>query len=271
MNAQIIPFDFNSQTVRVLGEDPEKPLFVAQDIAKILGYKRPKDAIRRFCVGASKRRPIIDRLGRAQNMRVIHEPDVYRLIFGSNLPEATSFQNWVFEEVLPSIRKTGRYGSAPSTLTPAQQRHIQNRVAYLGDTQVLTPYEAIMASLEKQFNVESFRDIPADQYPAVCRWLKCEPEYEHEVDEAQLLVDALKKQNAVPLREIFASPMTSRLFLVIRDGKLALVKDLSGYSIVRADGYKKVSQNIHRLQEQLQWLEGRRDDDVLELEMISLH
>ena len=49
--------------------------------------------------------------GGMQKVRVIYEPDLYRLIFGSKLKSAIKFQNWVFEEVLPKIRQQGYYSS----------------------------------------------------------------------------------------------------------------------------------------------------------------
>ena len=57
----------------------------------------------------AKHHPIADRMGRCQEMRVITEPDVYRLVFGSKLETAERFQDWVFSEVLPQIRRTGAY------------------------------------------------------------------------------------------------------------------------------------------------------------------
>lgn len=62
-----------------------------------------------------KHHPIVDSLGRSQSARFITEPDLYRLITHSKLPEAEKFEAWVFEEVLPSIRKHGMYAT-PATI-----------------------------------------------------------------------------------------------------------------------------------------------------------
>ena len=102
-------FNFQDHTVRVVLDDDNQPMFVAKDIATILGYADTSRAINAHCGGAVILRPISDSLGRSQEMRVIYEPDLYRLIFGSKLPSAQQFQNWVFEEVLPSIRTKGAY------------------------------------------------------------------------------------------------------------------------------------------------------------------
>lgn len=82
--------------------------FPATRCAKILGYKEPEKAIREKCKGVSK----IDTptAGGTQQVNYIPEGDLYRLIVSSKLPAAEKFERWVFDEVLPSIRKTGGYG-----------------------------------------------------------------------------------------------------------------------------------------------------------------
>lgn len=104
-------FNFKSEAVRIFADDPENPLFVATDVAKTLGYKHAASAIKTHCNGVVKHHPL-QTSGGLQQVRVIKEPDVYRLIFGSKLESAAAFQDWVFEEVLPSIRKTGSYNAS---------------------------------------------------------------------------------------------------------------------------------------------------------------
>lgn len=112
MNSQLIPFSFESHSIRVVQIDGD-PWFVGKDVAEVLGYKDPTTAIRSHCRGVQKLHPIPDSLGRAQEARILNEPDVFRLIVGSTLPEAQRFEAWLFEEVLPQIRKTGRYEAKP--------------------------------------------------------------------------------------------------------------------------------------------------------------
>lgn len=83
--------------------------FCAKDIAAALGYSNTVDAVGRHCRGVAKRYPILDSLGRTQDATFISEPDVFRLIVSSKLPTAQRFEAWVFEEVLPSIHRTGGY------------------------------------------------------------------------------------------------------------------------------------------------------------------
>jgi len=87
----------------------DEPYFVAKDVAAALGYKDTNNAVKQHCRGVVKCHPIKDRLERTQEVRVIMESDIYRLVIGSKLPEAEKFEAWVFEEVLPSIRKHGAF------------------------------------------------------------------------------------------------------------------------------------------------------------------
>ena len=88
-------------------EENGKILFCGSDVAKALGYRRPKDAITAHCKGAVKRRLLTN--GGAQEMKMISEGDVYRLISHSRLPSAEKFESWIFDDVLPTIRRTGGY------------------------------------------------------------------------------------------------------------------------------------------------------------------
>ena len=96
--------DFGS--IRVL-EENGKYLFCGADAARALGYARPNEAVSKHCKGTLKRRTLTT--GGMQEMLFIPEGDLYRLIVHSKLPSAEQFEQWVFDEVLPTIRKTGGY------------------------------------------------------------------------------------------------------------------------------------------------------------------
>ncbi len=93
-----------------------KPYFVANDVAKALGYVETAKAIRTHCKGVSEMD--IPTNGGIQVMKVIPEGDIYRLIIRSSLPSAEKFEHWVFDEVIPNIRKTGGY-NLPQTYPEA--------------------------------------------------------------------------------------------------------------------------------------------------------
>lgn len=97
-------------------EENGNVFFCGSDVAKSLGYGEPHKAIARHCKGGMKR-PIPTN-GGMQEMLFISESDLYRLVFGSKLPTAEKFTDWVTGEVLPSIRKHGAY-MTPETLEQA--------------------------------------------------------------------------------------------------------------------------------------------------------
>lgn len=100
-------------TIRTLEEDG-KLLFCGKDVATALGYKNQNKAISDHCRGVTKRY-LTDSLGREQETNFISEGDIYRLAAKSELPGADEFERWIFDEVLPSIRKHGTY-MTPETL-----------------------------------------------------------------------------------------------------------------------------------------------------------
>lgn len=118
MNNQLQIFN-NEQFGQVrMVEIENKPYFAAIDIANALGYSNPRDAIKRHCRWVAKHDvPHPQSENKTLEISVIPEGDMYRLISNSKLPSAEKFEKWVFDEVLPSIRKTGTYNSNPKGIT----------------------------------------------------------------------------------------------------------------------------------------------------------
>lgn len=106
--------EFGKVRVVMIGNDP---WFYGTDVAKALGYERPNDAVNAHCKKINKF-SYGDSPQGATPYNIIPESDVYRLVMRSNLPNAEKFQDWVVEEVLPSIRKTGQYGGIPDFTDP---------------------------------------------------------------------------------------------------------------------------------------------------------
>jgi prophage antirepressor-like protein len=107
-NCQITPFTYEDHAVRTVMIDNE-PWFIAKDVCDVLGIARTSDALRDF---PENEKGTVDHRtpGGNQEMLTVNEPGLYRLIFQSRKPEAEKFKAWVFNEVLPQIRKTGSYG-----------------------------------------------------------------------------------------------------------------------------------------------------------------
>lgn len=126
--SNLINFDFNNNTVRTITDEHNEAWFVASDVCNILGYANSRKAINDHCKhkGVTKRYTLTEK--GEQELTYINEPNLYRLIIKSRKPEAEKFEEWVMEEVLPSIRKTGSYEVAPvypavSVISPPVPSH----------------------------------------------------------------------------------------------------------------------------------------------------
>lgn len=120
---QIEIFEFQSPEQQMLNQIRTVEIegeiwFVASDVAKTLGYSRPSEATKRHCKEKGTSIQRIPTSGGEQPMTVINEPNVYRLIIKSQLPSAEKFEEWLFEEVIPSIRKKGYYGKINRSQAP---------------------------------------------------------------------------------------------------------------------------------------------------------
>lgn len=92
--------------------------FLANDVCQLLGYVNPRDAVARHCKEKGVAKHDTPTQGGMQSRTYINEPNLYRLITKSKLPSADKFEAWVFEEVLPAIRKTGSYSIQPQPALP---------------------------------------------------------------------------------------------------------------------------------------------------------
>ena len=104
--SEMIPFEFDGHNIRVQVDEEGRPWWVAQDVCKVLDIKNVSNAVGRLKPGEKSIR-------QTDNLLIINESGLYRLIFRSDKPDADRFQDWVFREVLPSIRNTGGYSITP--------------------------------------------------------------------------------------------------------------------------------------------------------------
>jgi len=107
MSAEIIPFDFEEQAVRIIMQDDE-PWFIAADVCRVLELGNTSQALTRLDED-EKGVTTNDTLGGAQRMSIINESGLYALVLTSRKEQAKRFRKWITSEVLPAIRRTGRY------------------------------------------------------------------------------------------------------------------------------------------------------------------
>lgn len=105
--------------IRVIEKDND-PWFIGKDVAEILGYSNPRDAIYKHVEFEDKGVAKCDTLGGSQELTVINESGLYSLILSSKLPGAKKFKYWITSEVLPSIRKNGGYIANQENLSDSE-------------------------------------------------------------------------------------------------------------------------------------------------------
>jgi prophage antirepressor-like protein len=123
-------FAFDDLPLRVAGT-PEAPLFVAQDVCRALDLRDVSDAVERLD-SDEKGRVSIPTPGGPQEMLCITEPGLYALVGRSRKPEAKRFDRWVRHEVLPAIRRTGRYLDTRGALYAGPLEPLQVAERWLG-------------------------------------------------------------------------------------------------------------------------------------------
>ena len=134
MEKQMQLFNFENQQVRTLIIN-EEPYFVGKDIAIILGYKKPENAIANHVEDEDKTTTLIQGTGSNYKSKtvIVNESGMYSLILSSKLPNTKRFKHWVTSKVLPAIRKTGSY-QLPQTpeellsLTVQATNHLTKRM-----------------------------------------------------------------------------------------------------------------------------------------------
>ena len=162
MNTSVQIFNFNQSNVRVQTVNHE-PFFCLKDVAEILEIKDTKAKNFNLKADGVENFPLIDSMGRKQEATFINEPNLYRVIFRSRKAEAVQFQDWIFEEVIPQIRKTGGYQIGQKT-TADDRTGLRQAVAALVGRKGID-YSSAYSMIHQRFNVEAIEDIPAEKLP----------------------------------------------------------------------------------------------------------
>ena len=162
MNTSVQIFNFNQSNVRVQTVNHE-PFFCLKDVAEILEIKDTKAKNFNLKADGVENFPLIDSMGRKQEATFINEPNLYRVIFRSRKAEAVKFQDWIFEEVIPQIRKTGGYQIGQKT-TADDRTGLRQAVAALVGRKGID-YSTAYGMVHQRFNVAAIEDLPAEKLP----------------------------------------------------------------------------------------------------------
>jgi hypothetical protein len=207
-------------------------MFIASDVAKALGYKKPENAIARHC----KRRGTTPKQG-GGFLTVIPESDLYRLTFRSKLAAAEEFTDWVVEEVLPSIRKNGKYEIPRETLSPEQQRHIQETVSMIFVRDGIH-YSTSYKNIKTKFQVGTYKDIKQEHYSSLCSFLGVQPIG----DNADSELITVNKQNLKAMTSLVKMQRDNFDFVIDAQEKAEVAIDTMKAAVIIAEqGLKSIS------------------------------
>ena len=163
----ITPFNFNNSEIRLIVRAGE-PWFITADVARVLGYRDASNA-GRVLDDDEKGTHIVSTPGGDQKLTVINESGLYALVLRSRKPEARKFAKWVTSEVLPAIRKTGKYERPHNPaidydrISPAQAQDLKELVHAVVDAKV-QGFGETWARLHKKFRVNSYLELPATRF-----------------------------------------------------------------------------------------------------------
>lgn len=166
-----LAFTFEDTSLSILG-DNLNPLFIVQQICAVLGYSNPRKAISDHCDTEDVCKVEVQTKGGKQLVNCVNESGLYALIFGSKLPKAKQFKRWVTNEVLPAIRRAGRY-EVPTgdTITNAQQVAIQQAVARRAKKTAVY-YQTIYRAIKVRYQIPRYTELKQSQFEDCLRFIE---------------------------------------------------------------------------------------------------
>ena len=173
---QALTFSFENIAVRTLGT-PETPLFVALDVANALGFAKARNAVAQHVDPEDLIKAEVETKGGVQTLNCVNESGLYALIFGSKLESAKRFKKWVTSEVLPAIRRNGRYEcpvAAALTIDAAQQLAVKKAVARRAKN-VAVHYQTLYRALYDRFQIPRYTELLRSDFDEAIRFIEtCE-------------------------------------------------------------------------------------------------
>ena len=164
---QLSTFNFHNSPVRTITDPKGEIWFCDTDVYNILGYQNSRKALQDHCKEAGVTKRYTPTTSGNQEITFINEPNLYRLIIKSRKPEAERFEAWVFEEVLPQIRKTGSYSQNTHEIRPLEitlKVQMLDNLYYMAKnaSELCHQYRKMMNDLINTLNIEYFRPSKPD-------------------------------------------------------------------------------------------------------------
>ena len=203
---QITPFNYHDSQIRVVTDTDGNPWWVAKDVCDILGFADHNSAVRSHLDEDEKGVLPAQTLGGIQKMLSVNESGLYALIFKAPKPEARPFRKWVTSEVLPTIRKTGKYDLPQSKPAPAENIECQ-MIALKYSIEILQPSE--VSKLQMIHAIHAANGLPTLHLP----------QYAENVRVTFSATDLLKKNSCELGARAFNKLMIANGFMEMKERK----------------------------------------------------
>ncbi|NNJ16335.1 hypothetical protein CSV86_014495 [Pseudomonas putida CSV86] len=252
-STNVIPFNFGKQQVRTLLIGGE-PWFVASDVCDALELAGRSRNFTRMLDEDEKGAHIVSTPGGDQEMQVVNESGLYALIFKSRKEEARRFKKWITSEVLPSIRRTGRYEDQQAKMPTLIDELIGMSELSVIKGLIRDKGKAIAADkrqsfaltmhnrLHTRFNVPRTELIPAGQFEAACNFIAA-----YNVIEGEFIAKE-PPQLQLPLNIHYSIEALAAL----RDGMLTIRNDKQAWLDVTLDDIRD-TRDVNTPLESLLW------------------
>lgn len=265
--SNLLAFTFGQISVRTIGT-PDAPMFVASDICHALSFTNSRKALADHVDPEDIIKAEIETNGGRQTVNCVNESGLYALIFGSKLPKAKEFKRWVTSEVLPSIRKTGKYELPRDTITVEEQYCIRKAVAY-NRKRTGRHYREVYNDLYNEFRIPRYTELKREDFDKAMAFLgqtesgqetiDFEPQQAPALEDGSVVLSPVEAENLVSfiyhMRYVFRtcfiamykflatvkSPMAGRFYEFMTEMSLGMFEDLlarQGYVIKDLDKYK---------------------------------
>lgn len=163
------PFVFQSHTIRTIMQD-DQPWFVARDVCAALNIAWRGNTLSAIPAEWTCMRNL-RMIQQNRSVKLVSEPAVYKLAFRSNKPEADAFTNWIASEVVPSIRKTGKYEAqiepTSGELLPSHQAQLKAivdaKVGMLPSEVQRKAYGEIWSRFSRHFQIARYQQLPSEK------------------------------------------------------------------------------------------------------------
>ena len=254
--SNLIAYQFKNSNIRIELKNNE-PLFCLTDVANALNIKNHRDLANKQLNPKGVEKIYTPTKGGKQELIFIDEANLYRVIFRSNKKEAIDFQNWVFEEVLPSIRKTGSY----SLTLNKQQQYLIKQAVFNNAAKTGKTYQSVYRILYAKFNVPRYQDILAKDF-----------------DEAFALLGSLA--NSIDNQPALLPDIDQdgRWLVIVKNNRVTHTRNIDGYNCIKTDVYKKLlaqtkqqAEYLIELAKRLRVIDGNCDSLRLDRPIEELH